>query len=104
MRTQKAEMPSTIGIGNDRTADMLVPRLALEQELVIIPKDIAKHLLELMPQASVQQVVTAFSEKCGNIETEQEWIELLRHELNFHTTMRMLKEYYREVPERELVV
>lgn len=79
---------------------MLCADLNQAQELAIVSKRVLKALTALLPKAPFYEVRSEFMEKVRNTDNIEEFTNLLTDELDFHLSVNVVKEYFRDaIPE-----
>lgn len=86
----------TIHMNDGRQAYNFVPDLNDGQELAVVTKDVLEYLVRLLPRVNIGEIIHTFSEKAGDVKTIEQWCNLLKSELGFHSSVNMLQQHLLE--------
>lgn len=87
-----------VALPNGKEAPVLVANLNESIDLVIVSKNVLSYLTKLLPKASVRNIIMAHVGNCNNLKykegaTIEEFVDILRAELEFHTSVNIIQEY-----------
>jgi len=91
MKNQHQFPVETVELKNGRKAVMLIPEN--DDELAIVNLNVLKRLVALLPKANLSQIIQAFTDKVGDIQHIEQYVDLLKEELAFHESVNIIKEY-----------
>lgn len=83
-----------VQLPDGRKAENFAADLNADQPLALIPQGVLSFLVSLLPQADIAKIMHTFHEKTERVETIEQWVQLLRDELEFHTSVNLLQEYF----------
>lgn len=90
-----------VALPNGDEAPVLVADLNKDIEMVIISKNVLKYLTKLLPKASIRDIIMNHVGNCNALKykegsTIEEFVDVLREELEFHESINIIKEYMAE--------
>jgi len=91
-----------VALPNGKEAPVLVANLNEGIDLVIVSKNVLSYLTKLLPKASVRDIIMSHVGNCNSLKykegaTIEEFVEILRAELEFHESINIIKEYVSDV-------
>ena len=91
-----------VALPNGKEAPVLVANLNEGIDLVIVSKNVLSYLTKLLPKASVRDIIMSHVGNCNSLKykegaTIEEFVEILRAELEFHESINIIKEYVGDV-------
>lgn len=92
---QKVQLP------NGKEAPLLVADLMSDIQMAIISQNVLAKLIALLPMANLSGIVQEFADKVQQFDTKarqgkvtiEDFADLLREELEFHTSVNLIQEY-----------
>lgn len=94
---KKTEM---VQLPNGQNAPILVANLNEAIKMVIISEKMLKHLVKLLPEASISDIVAEHVNNVNNMHpaTMEKFTDILRDELEFHESINLVKEFVLREP------
>lgn len=91
-----------VALPNGKEAPVLVANLNEGIDLVIVSKNVLSYLTKLLPKASVRDIIMSHVGNCNSLKykegaTIEEFVDILRAELEFHESINIIKEYVSDV-------
>lgn len=95
---QKANIV-TVQLPDGQEAPLLVANLNKDIKMAVVSQNVLKFLTSLLPTADVPAIVASFIDKLRDAKyscTMEEYVAMLREELEFHESVNLIKEFYAE--------
>lgn len=99
-----------VQLPNGKEAPLLVADLMSDIQMAIISQNVLAKLIALLPMASLSGIVQEFADKVQQFDykarqgkvTIEDFADLLREELEFHTSVNLIQEYIGSTAKPEL--